>query len=238
MCFHNSMSKKAQRLAARYGRLLNAVEIAEKIIQEQYHVSAFTNPEYPIITSDPEVQVYNWGLIPFWAKTEKAAEEIRTKTYNARSESIFNKPSFRSSIKTCRCIVPSTGWFDWRHEDGKKIPYFIYLKDLLNNDGIFSMAGIHAQWTNPDTGRSVYTFSIITTEANELMSYIHNTNFRMPVILHKEDEEKWLYPELKDNDIKSLMKPFEDDLMDAYIINNNFLKKNPHDPSIIKPLSA
>ena len=139
MCFHNSMSKKAQRLAARYGRLLSVVEIAEKIIQEQYHVSAFTNPEYPIITSDPEVQVYNWGLIPFWAKTKKAAEEIRTKTYNARSESIFNKPSFRSSIKTCRCIVPSTGWFDWRHEDGKKIPYFIYLKDLLNNDGIFRL---------------------------------------------------------------------------------------------------
>lgn len=234
MCFHNSMSKKAKELAKRYGRLLSAVEIAEKIIQEQYHVSAFNNPEYPIITSDPEVQVFNWGLIPFWTKTEQAAAEIRTKTYNARSESVFEKPSFRSSIRTCRCIVPSTGWFDWRHEDGKKIPYFIYVKnDHVNNDGIFSMAGIYANWTNPLTGQYVYTFSILTTEANQLMNYIHNTNFRMPVILHKEEEEKWLFPELKDDEIKSFFKPFDDDLMDAYIINNDFLKKNPHDPTII-----
>lgn len=235
MCFHNSMTKKALRLAARYGKLLSAVEIAEKIIQEQYHVSAFNNPEYPIITTDPEVQLYHWGLIPFWIRTEKAAEEIRKKTYNARAESIFHKPSFRSSIRTCRCIVPSTGWFDWRHENGKKIPYYIFCND---NDGIFSMAGIYARWTNPVTGGAINTYSIVTTEANELMSYIHNTNFRMPVILHREDEEKWLFPELKDNEIKSLMKPFEDNLMDAYVISNDFLKKKSHDPSIIKPLSA
>lgn len=231
------MSKKAQQLAARYGRLLSAVEIAEKIIQEQYHVSAFNNPEYPIITSDPEVQVYNWGLIPFWTKSANDAEEIRKKTYNARAESIFNKPSFRLSIRSCRCIVPSSGWFDWRHENGRKIPYFIYMKDSPDNEGIFSMAGIFANWRNPETGRSVYTFSIITTEANRLMSYIHNTNFRMPVLLHKEDEEKWLFPQLKDGEIKSLLKPYEDDLM-AYVISNDFIRKNPHDPSIIKPLSA
>ena len=229
MCFHNSMSKKARELAKRYGRLLSAVEIAEKIIQEQYHVSAFNNPEYPIITSDPEIQLFKWGLIPFWTKTEQAADEIRTKTYNARSESVFEKPSFRSSIRGCRCIVPSTGWFDWRHDSGKKIPYYIYVKD----EPIFSMAGIYADWKNPVTGQSQYTFSILTTEANQLMSYIHNTNFRMPVILHKEEEEKWLFPELKDDEIKTFFKPFDDDLMDAYIIGNDFLKKNPHDPTII-----
>lgn len=230
MCFHNSMSQKVKQLASRYGKQLSIVEIAEKIIQEQYHVSAFKNPEYPIITADPEVQVFNWGLIPFWTKTESDAAQIRTKTYNARAESIFQKPSFRSSIRTCRCIVPSTGWFDWRHEDGKKIPYFIYVKD----EPIFSMAGIYAGWRDPDNGREVYTFSIITTQANELMTYIHNTNFRMPVLLHKEDEQKWLYPELKDEEIKSLFRPFDDDLMDAYVISNDFLKKSPDDPSIIQ----
>lgn len=231
MCFHNSMSKKAKALAVRYGRQLNAVEIAEKIIQEQYHVSAFNNPEYPIITTAPEVQVYNWGLIPFWVKSEADAAQIRKKTYNARAESIFQKPSFRSSIRTQRCIVPSTGWFDWRHESGEKIPYFIYVKD----EAIFSMAGIYAEWRNPHNGRTNYTFSIITTQANPLMSYIHNTNYRMPVLLHKEDEEKWLYPELKEEDIKSLLQPFDDSLMDAYVINNDFLRKNSHDPSIITP---
>lgn len=96
------------------------------------------------------------------------------------------------------------------------------------------MAGIYSEWKNPRTGLPVYTFSIITTPANQLMSCIHNTNFRMPVLLHKEEEEKWLFPELKDDDIKSLLQPFDDSLMDAYIINNDFLKKNPHDSSIIE----
>lgn len=230
MCFHNSMSKKAKELAARYGRQLNVVEIADKIIQEQYHVSAFNNPEYPIITADPELQVYNWGLIPFWVKNDNDAAQIRTKTYNARAESIFQKPSFRPYIRTQRCIVPSTGWFDWRHEAGKKIPYFIYVK----NEPIFSMAGIYADWKDPQNGRTLYTFSIITTQANPLMAYIHNTNFRMPVLIHKEEEEKWLYPELKEEEITAFLQPFDESLMDAYIISNDFLKKNPQDPSIIE----
>lgn len=231
MCFHNSMIKKVKELAGRYNRHLTVVEIAEKIIQEQYHVSAFTNPLYPIITSDPYVQTYTWGLIPFWVKSEKDAELIRTKTYNARSETIFQKPSFRGSIRTHRCIIPSTGWFDWRHDNGKKIPYFIYVNGLE----IFSMAGIWSDWINPTTGKTVNTFSIITTKANNLMSYIHNTNFRMPVILHREEEEKWLYPQLKDQEIMDLLKPFDDDLLKAYIIKNNFLKKASQDPSIISP---
>lgn len=232
MCFHNSMRKKIKALARRYNRQLTIVEIADKIIQEQYHVSAFTNPEYPVVTIDPYIQVYNWGLIPFWVKSAKNAEEIRKKTYNARSESIFEKPSFRSSIKNFRCLVPSTGWFDWRHINGKKIPYFIYLK----NEEIFSMAGIWSKWSNPVSGHALYTFSILTTQANQLMSYIHNTNYRMPVILPKEEEEKWLYPQLKESEISAMLKPYEDDLMDAYRIDNNFLNKNSHDPSIICPL--
>lgn len=225
------MSKKAQRLAARYGKQLDIIEIAEKIIQEQYHVSAFTNPDYPIITNDPEIHIFKWGLIPFWTKTEKDANEIRTKTYNARAESIFDKPSFRGSINTKRCIVPSTGFFDWRHEGERKIPYFIYMK----NEEIFSMAGIYSDWANPQTGEIIKTFSIITTEANDLMRYIHNTNFRMPVILHEEDEQKWLSPQLNKEEIKYYLRPFDSSMMDAYVIDNNFLRKNPHDPSIITP---
>lgn len=231
MCFHNSMTKKVKELASRYGRQLSVVEIAEKIIQEQYHVSAFKNPDYAVITAAPEVQVYKWGLIPFWTKSECDAAQIRTKTYNARAESVFQKPSFRTYIRTKRCIIPSTGWFDWRHESGKKIPYFIYVKD----EPIFSMAGIYADWKNPRNGQTIYTFSIITTKANQLMSYIHNTNFRMPVLLNREDEKKWLFPELKDEEIQDLLHPFDDNLMDAYMINNNFLKKDSHDPSIIQP---
>lgn len=231
MCFYNSMSKKAKELAARYGRNLSIVEIAEKIIkeQEQYRVNAFSFPDYPIITPDPEVQSFRWGLIPFWVKEEKQADEIKRMTLNARADTIFSKPSFREPIMKKRCIVPSTGYFEWRHEGNQKIPYYIFLKD----EEIFSMAGIYDEWLDKSTGEIIKTFSIITTGANPLTDYIHNTKHRMPAILSQEDEEKWLDPKLSKSDIEMLLQPFDADRMDAYIIDNDFLKKPAGDPTIL-----
>lgn len=229
MCYHISLSQKLSAIRKKYGRKTD--EIEEDTFGKLYHVSAFSLPFYPIVTEDPEIRLFQWGLIPYWTRTTAEAEKIRKRTFNARAESIFEKPSFRSAIKTQRCIVPVTGFFDWRHENGKKTAYYIRLKDR----NIFSMAGIYDEWTSPDTGRTLTTFSIITTGANPLMSYIHNTNFRMPVILLKENEEKWLYPILKKGDIERLLSPYEESHLEAYPIQNNFLKKSPHDPSIIHP---
>lgn len=230
MCFHNSMSAKAKRLAARYGRKSDVIEIVQDIIDEQYHVSAFNFPKYPIITTSDEVQVFDWGLIPFWTKTEKNAAEIRRMTLNARDDTLFEKPSFREPIMKKRCIVPSTGYFEWRHEGNKKIPFYIYLKD----EPIFSMAGIYDRWLNRETGEEHHTFSIITTDTNPLTDYIHNTKHRMPAILSKEDEEKWLDASLTKTEIMSLLKPFDADQMDAYVIKNDFIRKSPSDPSILE----
>jgi len=141
------MSAKAIKVAARYGRKSDVVGIYQSILDEQYHVNAFTFPKYPIITSSDEVQVFNWGLIPFWVRTEEDATEIRKMTLNARADTIFEKPSFREPIMKKRCIVPSTGYFEWRHEGANKIPYYIYLKD----EPIFSMAGIYDRWLDKDT---------------------------------------------------------------------------------------
>lgn len=235
MCFYNSMSKKAKELAARYGRNLSVVEIAEKILkeQEQYRVNAFGFPDCPVITSDPEVQSFKWGLIPFWVKDQKQADEIKRMTLNARADTIFSKPSFREPIQSKRCLVPSTGYFEWRHEDGKKIPYYIYVKD----EPIFSMAGIYDEWLDKVTGEVVNTFSIITTEANPLTDYIHNTKHRMPAILSQADEEKWIDPKLGRSGIEQLLLPFSADQMDAYVIDNDFLKKKADDPTIIDKAS-
>lgn len=230
MCFHNSMSKKAQQLAARYGRKSDIIEIAQYIINEQYHINAFNFPKYPIVTTSDEVQVFNWGLIPFWIKTEEDADEIRRMTLNARADTIFEKPSFRESIMRRRCIIPSTGYFEWRHEGSKKIPYYIYLKD----EDIFSMAGIYDIWVDKETGNEHTTFSIITTDTNPLTDYIHNTKHRMPAILSKEDEEKWLKPDLSKSEISSLLKPYDANLMDAYVIRNDFMKKVPTDETILE----
>ena len=232
MCFYNSMSKKAKELAARYGRNLSVVEIAEKILkeQEQYRVNAFSFPDCPVVTSDSEIQSFKWGLIPFWTKDEKQAEEIKRMTLNARADTIFSKPSFREPIMKKRCIVPSTGYFEWRHEGTRKIPYYIYVKD----EPIFSMAGVYDSWLDKSTGEVISTFSIITTEANPLTDYIHNTKHRMPAILLKKDEEKWLEPDLSKSEITSLLKPYNADLMDAYVIRNDFMKKVPTDETILE----
>lgn len=230
MCFHNSMSKKAQQLAARYGRKSDVIEIVQDIINEQYHVSAFNFPKYPIITTSDEVQVFNWGLIPFWTKSGDDAGEIRKMTLNARADTIFEKPSFREPIMKKRCIVPSTGYFEWRHEGTKKIPYFIFLKD----EEVFSMAGVYDQWIDKETGEELDTFSILTTDTNPLTDYIHNSKHRMPVILSKSDEEKWLSSRLSKTEIEHFLKPFDAKKMEAYQINNDFIKKQPNDRSILE----
>ena len=229
------MSAKATKLAARYGRNLSVVEIAEKILKEQkrYRVNAFSFPDCPVITSDPELHIFKWGLIPFWVKDQKQADEIKRMTLNARADTVFQKPSFREPIMKKRCIVPSTGYFEWRHEDGKKIPFYIYVKD----EPIFSMAGVYESWLDRSTGEVISTFSIITTEANELTGYIHNTKHRMPAILSLEDEERWLDLKLGKSDIEQLLIPFPADRMDAYVINNDFLKKKADDPTILDEAS-
>lgn len=245
MCFHNSMTKKAIEVAARYRRKYwREVDLS---IFEKYHVNAFANPECPVITGSEEIQAFEWGLIPFWVKPEhdtetdrkKAVERaasIRKGEYNARAETIFEKPSFRHSIVAKRCIIPSTGYFEYHHnEDGSATPYFI---NVINQDeGIFSMGGIWDAWDNPVTGKMVHTFSLITTPGNEFTNAIHNGGknpFRMPLILSPEDEERWLDSRLKKPDIEKLLKPFDGGQMEAYAIGGDFLKKSPFDKSILK----
>lgn len=82
-------------------------------------MSAFSHAEYPIVTAYPAFRPMRWGLIPFWTDTLEDALSIRNRTINARAETIFKKPSFREAIKKKRCLVPASGFFDWRHEEVK-----------------------------------------------------------------------------------------------------------------------
>lgn len=191
MCFHYAYVADKVKTAKRYG--VQNPPGFEPI----FHANAFANPSMPVITSEEpnELNFYNWGLIPSWIKTLEAANDINKKTANARSETVFEKPSFRSAIKSRRCLIPATGFYEWRHEGKEKIPYFVSAKD----QEIFSFAGIYESWTNTVTGEIINSFSILTMEANELMKYVHNNRNRMPVIINKEDEKYWL-SNLKSND--------------------------------------
>ncbi len=225
MCYHYSLVASPDELAARYRREKREVEDYIKT----YHISAFTHSECPVVTTDTEIQMFRWGLIPFWTKDVEEAVTIRNRTINARSETVFIKPAFREAAKRKRCLVPATGFFDWRHDNGKKIPYFISLKE----DGIFSFAGIYDSWHNPVTDEHLHTFSILTTDANPMMRFIHNTNFRMPVILHPDEETIWLDPLADEGALKKLFTPYDESAMQAHTVDPGFLKMNPRDPGII-----
>lgn len=230
MCYHNSLSISIQMLGKRYNRKIDLIEIVEDIISENYHVNAFNYPTYPIITADEEIQAFNWGLIPFWVKTEKDAKEIRSRTLNARSENLFDRPSYREPVKRSRCLIPATGFFEWRHEGKQKLPYYIHLTD----EPVFSMAGLYDRWHDPETNSTIFTFTQVTTDANPLMEWVYNSKERMPALLSRKDEETWLDPTLTRKDIESLLQPYDESRMAAYPIDRNFLKMNPKEKRIIE----
>lgn len=220
MCYHYSLVATPDELAARYRRRNAEIENYRKT----YHISAFTHAECPVVTTDSEIRMFRWGLVPFWTKNVEEALTIRNRTINARSESVFSKPAFREAVKRKRCLVPATGFFDWRHEDGKKIPYLIYLKQ----EGIFSFAGIYDTWHNPVTDEQLHTFSILTTDANPMMRYIHNTNFRMPVILHENESSCGVNSFIIPVGYYKTRKAYLSSIPFAYILRSCLLLHTPH----------
>lgn len=121
-----------------------------------------------------------WGLVPFWAKDLK----IGNRMINARAETLDRKPSFRHFLKSKRCLVPSSGFYEWKRVGKSKVPHYIKLKKRE----IFSFAGLYDIWRDGE-GNEHKTFTIITTEPNGTLKPIHD---RMPVILRQECEEAWL----------------------------------------------
>lgn len=218
------MTKKATSVAARYGKKVDEKQL-ELFDEPKLVVNAFTNPYYPIVSSDPLLRIEHWGLIPHWVKTAEDAERIRRMTYNARSETVFDLPSFRYSIIHKRCLIPSTGYYEYHHLDKKKTqPYYLFLP----KEEIFSIAGLFDSWTNPETGEELNTFSMLTRSANDLAGKIHNGGSnpeRMPVILSREDEAKWIDPNLTREQIQEILnKPVPDEWIEAYVVAPDLLR--------------
>ena len=172
-------------------------------------VSGFAHPLLPVITEDDPktIQLFKWGLIPVWAKEDKAAELARM-TLNAREDTIFEKPSFKDSIVNHRCLLLIDGFYEWRHEGKAKIPYYITLSDQKP----FALGCIYSVWKGQPT------FSIVTTAANPIMEYIHNTKERMPLMLSHQEQRRWIDPELTKAEIKELMQPLDESLMKTEVI--------------------
>lgn len=205
--------------------------------KKQYHTSSFDLPKLPVITNDqPQyIQLFTWGLIPFWVKDTKTAEEVRLKTMNARSETIFEKPSFRQAAEHRHCLVLADGFFEWQEYEGKNYPYYIRLK----THEPFAMAGLWETWKNPRNAEVLQTYSVITCKANPLMERIHNKKKRMPVILPKNQEREWIDPSLSKKAAEALLVPYNDELMEAFTISRLITsrQRDPNVPEVSEPFT-
>jgi len=234
MCFTVAIVRKGELITAQeYYSNLPVVKAKGVILPEIpsfYLVSGFSHPRLAIVREEG-VFLHEWGLIPSWVKNEAIANDLRSKTLNAVGETAFEKPSFRKSIAAQRCLLPVSGFYEWREVNGVKYPYYIQLQE----QDYFSLGSLYDSWINRETGEIRNTFSIITTPANPLMEKIHNLKKRMPLILSPDDEMKWLDSSLKADSVKELIKPFPDRKMKAYTISReaNNARNNRNIPGIM-----
>jgi len=192
MCYSNSSTSSTQQLAERYRKLVPS----KPIELSYYFASGFQFPKWQIVTNDEVLQQMRWGLLPNWYRGGNWMD-FASKTLNARIETSHEKATFKHLVERNRCLVPSTGFFEWQTNGKQKTPFFI--KDAQYP--IFSIAGIHDTWLDPSTGAFEQTFTILTTEANQLMAEIHNSKKRMPLVLSLDEEEEWLNGRLQFNQI-------------------------------------
>lgn len=177
-------------------------------------------------------QMVRWGLVPSWAKDIS----IGAKLNNARSETVDTKPSFRTSFAKHRCLIPASGFFEWKpiSEGGKvrRQPFYIRPAD---ENGLFAFAGLLARWRS-DKGDDLVTCCVITTGPNAVMEPIHD---RMPVILGPEAWSAWLGAENASTEaLKALLVPAPEAGMVAYPVGMAVNRAGVEGEDLIKALSG
>jgi putative SOS response-associated peptidase YedK len=178
----------------------------------------------PVITaSEPDqIQLFRWGMIPSWAKDES----IGTNMINARSETILEKPVYRSALQRRRCLVLADGFYEWKRAGKKAQPFRLTLSDSAP----FAFAGLWDHWQRPD-GTEMWSYTIITTTPNAIAAEIHN---RMPVILDRPSALRWLDAEQTSENLSEILKPFPAEKMRAYLVNPIVNRAGVEDPACIE----
>jgi putative SOS response-associated peptidase YedK len=175
-----------------------------------------------------KIEMMRWGLLPFWAKDLESVKKYSL--INAKAEEIDQKRSYQIPFKKRRCIVPLSGFFEWKRLDEKsKQPYAIYAKD----HSILSAAAVWEVWRGATQDEEIHSFALITTAANSFMKPIHG---RMPVILDSKDESAWLNPENEDlEQLKKLLKPCPSKMLATHCISKLVNSPKNNRPEVLAP---
>lgn len=248
MCYYNGQKvtraeyirlKELEKELANYDFLNTDLEIGF-----EYKTTAVLKPIPG--KNDFEIVQMEWGLIPHYIHSREDLEKLRKGgvdpdtgkfkppilTLNAIGEELLDKVSYKQAAKQRRCIVLSSGFYEWRHiipiskKTGKplktavKIPHYISIKDKE----YFFMAGIWSPFTDKKTGEYVESVSIVTTKANSLMEKVHNVKKRMPTILPEDLAYCWMFDELSDDEITKLATyQFPAEEMYAHTVQKEFI---------------
>jgi putative SOS response-associated peptidase YedK len=219
MCGRYTVVIKAEDLVSHYG-------LTEQ--KEGYaSYNAAPGQLLPVVTSEEpdRISTLKWGLIPHWAPDISRVKP----NINARLETARTKNYFKKAFNNHRCLVPATGYYEWKKEGKQKIPYYMHPR----SGGFFSFAGIYDDWANPDTGELVRTFAILTQAPTADLEPIHN---RMPVPLDKETESLWLNP---DSDASELAEMLTEQKLKGkfghHTVSSAVNRVNNDDPNLIKP---
>ncbi len=257
MCFYNGiLVKRAEHIKLnKIEKEIRQYDISLKIPM----MSGFAFSEWPVVRlkkggNDIELMMMHWELIPFYLKNTAELEQFRRgglnpktgkkdpprNTLNAIGEELFQKVTYKQAAQKRRCLVLSSGFYEWRHytmPGSKKdiaYPYHVTVK----NKEYFFMAGIWQPWTDQETGEMINSFAIITTAANPLMEQIHNRKKRMPVILPDELAWEWIQEGLPEQRITALATfQIPAGEMEAYTIAKGFRESaDPLEPEIYAEL--
>jgi putative SOS response-associated peptidase YedK len=222
MCGRFTLTASAQQLQDVFG-----LEDIPEDLRPRYNIAPTQDaPVVRILVQEEgrRLHLLRWGLVPSWAKDEA----IGNRMINARAETVHHKPAYRAAYKRRRCLVLCSGFYEWQRRGKAKQPHLIRMRDGRP----FAMAGLWERWTGP-TGEVLESCTIITTEANELVSAIHQ---RMPVILHPEDFDSWLDPTRdRPQALADLLRPYPAEEMESFPVSKKVNNPRIDDPTCIEP---
>lgn len=199
MCGRYSFALEDALIKERFG-----VTVHTAIYKARYNCAP--TQTLPVITNvqPGELSFFRWGLVPFWAKKVPVGYSM----INARAETLEEKPSYREAFLKRRCLVPADAFYEWK-KNGVKVPYRI----SVEGEAAFAMAGLWEHWNRPQGG-ILYSFTIITTPPNAVVAPIHD---RMPAILAREDEHRWLTEEDPEV-LKGMLRPYTEGKMCGEVV--------------------
>lgn len=201
------------------------IDVAEEFLS-RYNIAP--SSLIPAVRAKPkkagrEAVRLRWGLVPSWAKSDEGAKHA-----NARAESVATKPSFRDALRTRRCVIPASGFYEWEKVGRERHPWVFRRRD----ERPFGFAGLWESWTAPG-GTILETCTFITTEPNELMRPIHH---RMPVMLMPEQFDPWLDPRVTDPEkLAPLLVPPPASAMTAVAVGSRMSNVRFDDPACLTP---